>query len=729
MAHKRFIASWLVGAGLVAGCGDDITRTDPDVRETAGGEDTAEDTATTNDTGPATTLDDSATTGDSDAVHATLDDTVTETVDDTDTTANDTNILGDTGAETETVNDVVTSVSPFPSGPPCTRDGFCATNPVPAFFSLTAIVAFASNDVFFLGNTILHFDGRAFTGLADGRMPYIGEVAADGRNLVATSQYGTAMRIDLAHGTWTSIAAPAESETYFTHATRAGTRTYVSATDFEGSDRIYEVTAAALHSVLSVPGGVTALHGRPDGTLYIGSDHAVLTWKGSGQPTAIPATDSPTYLWGCSERVFVTIDGCAYELEGTTFTFMACMADSSVGWAPDCHDLFLSGHEYGHDSGLGHFDGETYERIDPEFPEPLQDSGYPTDISALGGTSTTDLWGAGTSTLFHYDGQTYTHYATTTRASLSRVGATPPVATNAIEIGAVTPTAWVGGDQMTLRRSGETWEAFPIEDEVRGIVAFDGNRAVALGAQEVWHFEGTEWTPDSGLPAMTYYTAGGTRAGHHYEISATAPDNIWIVGNIVKTVGGVQVQRRSDELLHFDGYAWATVDVPHPIWDGLPSTPHWAKIHATDGGEIVLTTYAFGPFVVIASDGTLRELPRPKDFTEPVGIAGTSMSKLVILDGKKGIAFLEGSAEAPSWRIEPLAMFDRARALSAAPDGTLWALGSPLAMPYDPAVFRRGAAGWDPIDVGSIEAGGFGILGDGEVIVAGWQGVIATRRP
>ncbi len=308
------------------------------------------------------------------------------------------------------------------------------------------------------------------------------------------------------------------------------------------------------------------------GVVSFASAYGTCTWQdGTWSGASVSFTPLFSYVWGKDPQNLMLAGrhGELWRISGPNHNPINNTAPLTAALALGATDIWVGGQN----GEVRHFDGVQWRTVRPA----VQFAGA---ITALVGTSGSDVWVASSASLRHWDGAAFAAVLPDADAGLPVVSVNSGYAAGARDAWFSSATNagllhW-NGDAITLLPLGMAFDA------VDGTGPAD---IYALSTQGLWHFDGTNWLEVPGAPTrMTF-------------LRAAAPDAVYL--------GGLE------GLYRFDGQVFQKVyngTVMDAAWDG---TQLWL---AQQGGVVqsaLVDGGAFGQFslaslnaISFAPDGT-----------------------------------------------------------------------------------------------------------------------------
>jgi len=450
------------------------------------------------------------------------------------------------------------------SNPMCSFDGWCWTTPLPQGNWLGGVWAAAANDVWAVGGdeTILHFDGNAWSGTAIGPPPEIIPLD-DAGSSITISERG------------------------------------LSAIAGSGPKDIWAVGGQ------SGFGGGEILHF--DGTKWSRD-------PGSSLSLGLSAVwvGGPSEAWAVGRGVdpqrgtFLHWNGTAWSaIETGKVPGLYTIFPSSV-WGSGPNDIWSVGTTRGavQQGHVFHYDGSSW-------TESLTPGGHSMYFTAVWGTSPTDVWiGEGSAfntKLEHWDGSSWTTTFLTSTASY--VGAFAGQGPNDVWL----TNQFNGG---AWHFDGQTWQLMPGAKPANGLWELGSGDIWGVGSVgQIEHFDGSTWSQSPAIAQGLYGVWGASETdvwaagavllgptsqagalvhwdGLAWSVAMTIPTvtelaGLWGTGTDVWAVG------RSGTIVHRSGVSFTT------------SNPTTANLHGV-GGTSTADIWAVGAAGTIlhSSDGT-----------------------------------------------------------------------------------------------------------------------------
>lgn len=425
--------------------------------------------------------------------------------------------------------------------------GWRWSNPLPQGGTLRGVWASGANDVWAVGDTILHFDGLSWSMFDKGTPEPLYAVWGSGPQDVWTVG-GTGTILHWDGSVWAPVASP--------------------------------VTARL--------GG---LWGNGPGDVWISGDASgttggglLLHWDGARWSDVTPADVGPTEtlysiqsLWGsgpndlwsvrtdCDRVTFRSCRGSLQRWNGSAWSVVGRSNFGLLGfhalWGSSPDDIWVGGS--GPTTSLWHWDGATLS----EFP-----SAAIKTVEGLWGSSAHDVWAVGEQgALAHWDGVAWASVPSGSTYPLAAVwgggpgevwavgsggtivfsdrdGARPVSqsltlpATSLTDIWGTGPEdVWVVGAShasmypvgQVLRWNGSTWRTVLTRDSatLESLWGSGPNDIWVVGDSELQHWDGAAWATTVGF-------------GGFGDIWGSAPDDVWAVGR---------------SIMHWNGASWSTV--------------------------------------------------------------------------------------------------------------------------------------------------------------------------
>jgi hypothetical protein len=259
-------------------------------------------------------------------------------------------------------------------------------------------------------------------------------------------------------------------------------------------------------------------------------------------------------------------------------------------------------------------------------------------------------------------------------------------------------------------------------NELRAVDAAEPNDVWAVGRSDsgfgdeplVMHYDGTDWI-ESVLPPNLQGVLNG--------VAAISPTDAWAVG----FSGDPEVSLERALVLHWDGTAWATVEVDKTIGGGKAALEDVEAVSPTDLWGVGY--HRFQP-AILRFDGEAWS-NSPTDIKGSVHAVEAFATSQVWAVGTPIQAF-----DGTSWTQAPMARSDADLVAVAAVDGQdIWAVGSEPRKQEDTtsaAVFRYGGNRWIPVEGPSVPGSdvltAIDALPDGTVLAVGYKDVETGRR-
>ncbi len=572
----------------------------------------------------------------------------------------------------------VSSVAPPAEPPPtdtvphgdCSQDGWCWDNPLPCGDELRAVWGSAPNDYWAggKGGALLHFDGSGWSRVE-------GATSSDVRQLFGRGQsdvwaLGVPWSEPLRHwdgAAWSRPALPPSPRVggFGENGTPWVIDDSGGVWRFDGSRWKARLPASChadgcgWYTARTASGGT--LTGRPTGADWDGTHTFETrlpaptgrTFGGTRESHVLLlqyATGGYVEAWSGGRWVEQPVPDATTPREQRPVLRSVWGATDDNVWA------------VGDGGALAHFDGNAWTAFD---------SGTRANLTNVWGTSRDDVWTVGGTALIHWDGHAWAHArATVTENALNAVWALGGCA------------AFVAGDAGTvLRRDCKAWQTLPsgLTSDLLGVWASDANNVWLVGTHgTLLHFDGRTFEPLAPLTDATLRDVWGT-----------GPRNVWVVGDDATTLhfDGERWQkapnpfRENQRLFHVRGTAPDHVVVvgergAFAVWDGRsfthrPGPPCWGVNNRSDTLNTVLPL-GVNDWWVACDQGGLQH-----------GVLGAWVSESTSTH-LNGLARVESELfavgpyqlwqrTAEHWRLTSTrAPF---RALAAAPDGRLFAVG------------------------------------------------------
>lgn len=418
------------------------------------------------------------------------------------------------------------------------------------------VVARAPNDVWFVSSTTTyHYDGSTFTQVSLPGATTLGEPClwwAPGDVLLALdasggwSQQGTGPWQKLTSigggGELTRVFGPSSTDLWFTHLPFSEL-THWDGAAFAEFDRNNTVWVCGYapdddHVLVAGTNGRTA---RLSTTPPLLQDR-VLVDEGRGW-------DLPSFtgIWSSPEGDVQAVPG-PYRLTANGWTpapTTGAVGSLNAIWGSSADDVWA----VGPGGNVAHFDGQSWSVVDVGLKDVDASS-----LFAVTGTGPTDVWAVGRlGMVAHYDGVSWTTGPTAGVVDLNSVWEPAP------------GDLWAVGATGALQRytTARGWTVSGVGDQaLNGVWGTSDSDVWTSSSGNLWHWNGTKWSPTSIGP-------GTVRA-----IAGRATNDVWAVG-----LGGT--------LAHWNGATWsnqypADVDL-NALWVG-PAGDVWL---AGAGGAIL----------------------------------------------------------------------------------------------------------------------------------------------
>ena len=312
---------------------------------------------------------------------------------------------------------------------------------------------------------------------------------------------------------------------------------------------------------LGAIGALIGVWGRSRSDIWLGefpsgSTPYILHWNGSIWSREAAGLFGPSIFWGDEDEVFA-IGSVIARRTAAGWESIPETAELRAAWAGSSARVWAVGHP-----GIRTRDLDW-----------LSQTSGPSDrrLDGVWGAGSSDVWAAGWDGMFHWDGRGWSP-AAVTLGPYGLLGISGSAATN----------VWaVGRDGQSYQWDGATWRSRPVgtsawlyavwaraPDDVWAVGdggtilrwngtswnSLDGGTSSWLGAvwgsaaNDVWaagaegtllHWDGADWVRT---------TLG---SGRFYGLWGSAADDVWLVG---------------ESSFHWDGAAWAPVDMPFATW-------------------------------------------------------------------------------------------------------------------------------------------------------------------
>jgi hypothetical protein len=378
--------------------------------------------------------------------------------------------------------------------------------------TLEAIAGSSAKDVWAGGDRLLHFDGSAWsqaTGTPDGTILALAAWSGGALAILDTGD-GRAEQQSILEkrgsGPWTTVLAP---------------------------------TAPDLRGLWIAPdGGEAWVVGLDLGTLGSRALHRTA----AGQPftsVSVPGAGNLLSLWGSAGDLWAGgLSGTLVHWDGKAWTQAAGIdpkAELRALWGSGKADVYASSR-----GSAWHYDGTSWKQVTP----PVKDDGRL--FRAVWGSGSHNLWLAGDSgALWQGDNGVFADATSGTFPFLEAVSASGPA------------NAWaVGGAGAAIRWDGHYWVATNtfVTDPLQAVFTVSTSSAWAAGASFdcqgfLLHFDGARWSTAVGPDAQRCYTG----------LSGTSGTDLWAVA------AGI--------LLHYDGTKWldaGPADPAQAVWAAAP---------------------------------------------------------------------------------------------------------------------------------------------------------------
>jgi hypothetical protein len=220
-------------------------------------------------------------------------------------------------------------------------------------------------------------------------------------------------------------------------------------------------------------------------------------------PPVKPVKDPRTYTW--------TLDTLKVSFQ----------TDLRRIWGSAPNDVYIAGHNAGRPGSLWHFDGNSWSSV--ELPVITY------DVNGIYGFSSSDVWAVGetateVSLILHYDGTKWKDYSTSNGKALRCIWGASPT------------DIWAAGTNTLFHFDGTNWKKYSFFIPPQGVHIINMS---GLSSSEVYMVGGRNDVVDP-IDTMFYYMYhfNGSQWSVVDSSYYTSYDYVWNFGFIVKTIGG-----------------------------------------------------------------------------------------------------------------------------------------------------------------------------------------------
>ena len=211
-------------------------------------------------------------------------------------------------------------------------------------------------------------------------------------------------------------------------------------------------------------------------------------------------------------------------------------------WGSGPNDVYIGGHNAGRPGSLWHFDGNSWSPV--ELPVITY------DVNGIYGFSSNDVWVVGetateVSLILHYDGTNWKDYSSNSGKELKCIW------------GSTSTDVWAAGTNTLFHFNGTTWKKYDFFIPPQGVQVLSMS---GLSSNEVYMVGGRNDAVDPIDTSFYYlYNFNGSQWSVVDSSYITPYDYVWNFGVILKAIGGTMYSA-SDRMFKKEADGWVIIN-------------------------------------------------------------------------------------------------------------------------------------------------------------------------